>query len=144
MFKYFDASFFGGTVLTLAALALAYLALTNSALPVVGGARGALIAVTVIGFVACPVGGISQASTVGWTNPVIVAGSVVGVAMLLVVAAGLFGWDAQLRPVAQFVPGALAVDLSTERLAIFALAALMLVKWVLDIALTAWRGLASA
>ncbi len=140
MVKYFDASFFAGAALTLVAIAVAYLALTNASLPLVGGARGALIAVTVIGFVACPIAGISQATLVGWTNPAIVLGSLFGVAALAIVGAGLFGWDGVVRPVAQFVPGSLAVDLSTERLAVVALAAVMFLKLALDVVLVTWRG----
>lgn len=144
MFKYFDLQFFGGTILMLAAVAIAYLALTNASLPVLGGPKGALIGVVVVGMAACAVGGISQATTVGWTNPAIIVGSVVGTAMLLVVAAAFLGWDAQLRPIAQFVPGTLAVDLTTERIAVFALAVLMVAKWAVSVLLAVSRGIAAS
>jgi hypothetical protein len=136
--KSFDASFSTGAVLVFIGLAVAWAALTNPALPVIGSGRGALIAVAVIGMAGCTVGGLPQASTVGWTHPVIVLGSILGVAALGIIAAGLFGWDALLRPVAQVMPGNLSASASTEQLAIVALAALILMKWGVGVV---WAGL---
>ena len=65
MVKLFDTTFFAGSFLVLAALAVAFLALTRSELPLVGTGVGALIAVAVIGMAGCAVGGISQAATAG-------------------------------------------------------------------------------
>jgi hypothetical protein len=136
MVKLFDTTFFAGSFLVLAALVVAFLALTRDDVPIVGTGVGALLAVAVIGMAGCAVGGISQAPVVGWTAPVIVLGIVLGVAALAIVGAGVFGWDALLQPVAQFVPGQ-AATISTVRTAIFALAVLIAVKWVVAIGMAA-------
>lgn len=141
--RYFDGSFISGTALALVAVAVAFLALRGMSLPVVGNGRGALIAIAVIGFFSCSIGGISQATELGWTHPVIILGSVVGLIAIAVVAAGVLGWDWLLRPVAQFGPASLVTGASTERLAIVALAALIACKWVVDVALAAGRSLSA-
>lgn len=61
----------------------------------------------------------------------IILGSVLGVAAVLVVAAGLLGWDGVLRPVAPFVPGGAGAGTSTIHLATFALAAFIALKWLI-------------
>jgi hypothetical protein len=133
MTKPFDAAFFTGTLFVLLAFAVAYAALTNSSMPIVGSGRGALVALAVLAMAGCAVGGISQATALGWSHPFIVLGSLLGVIALLVVGAGLFGWDGLLRPVVQLAPGNLAVGATTERLAILLLTALIALKWVVDV-----------
>jgi len=76
--------------------------------------------------------GIAQAPTLGWTAPTIVLGTVLGVVALLIIAAGIFGWAPVLDPIGRLVPGQLA-PLSPAQTAIFALAALIAVKWVVAI-----------
>ena len=61
---------------------------------------------------ACAIAGISQAAGglvnppngLGWTHPMIILGSVLGTAALLILAAGLLGWDWVLQPFAPLVP----------------------------------------
>jgi hypothetical protein len=142
--QYFDGAFFAGTVLALGAILVAYLALTCSSLPVVGNGRAALIAIALIGFVSCSIGGISQAMELGWTNPAMILGSVVGLVAMAIVAAGFLGWDGVLRPVARFAPESSVVGASTERLAIGAVAAIIALKWALDLALASLRSLPAA
>jgi hypothetical protein len=84
----------------------------------------------------CAIGGISQAPVVGWTTPTIVLGIVLGVIALVIVAAGAFGWTGMLQPIAQFVPGN-AATLTPARTAVFALAVLIAVKWLIGIAMAA-------
>jgi hypothetical protein len=136
MVKLFDTTFFVGSFLVLAALAVAFLALTRDDLPLVGTGVGALLAVAVIGMAGCAVGGISQAPALGWSAPTIVLGIVLGVVALAVIGAGVFGWDALLQPIAQFVPGRTATP-TTVQTAIFALALLIAVKWVIAIGMAA-------
>jgi hypothetical protein len=114
---------------------LAWLALTAESVPIVGTARGALIAIAVVGMAACAVAGIGQAPIIGWTHPITIFGIVVGVVALVIAAAGLFGWEALLRPAAGVVPIGSAVAATTERLAIGLLAGLIVVKWIVGIPL---------
>ena len=137
MVKLFDATFFAGSFLVLAALAVAFLALTQDELPLVGTGVGARVAVAVIGMAGCAVGGISQAPTLGWTAPTIVLGVVLGVVALAIVGAGVFGWSALLEPIARFVPGQAMAAASTARTAIFALGVLIAAKWLIAIGMAA-------
>lgn len=132
MVKLFDTAFITGTALVLLALGVAFLAITRGDLPLIGSGVGALLAVAIIGMAGCAVGGISQAPAVGWTAPTIVFGTVLGVLALVIVAAGAFGWTAVLEPISRVVPvqAAVATPVTT---AIFALAVLIAVKWVVAV-----------
>jgi|RhiMetdeSRZDD1v2_1073273.scaffolds.fasta_scaffold148800_1 hypothetical protein len=132
MVKLFDTTFLTGSALVLLALAVAFLAITRDQLPIVGTGVGALLAVAVIGMAGCAVGGISQAPALGWTAPTIVFGTVLGLVAILIVAAGVFGWTPVLEPIARFVP-AQAGAATPVTTAIFALAVLIGVKWVVAI-----------
>ena len=136
MVRLFDGTFLAGSVLVLAALAIAVAALILDDLPIVGTGVGALLAVAVVGMAGCAVGGISQAPVLGWTAPTIVLGIVLGVLALVVVAAGIFGWTGLLAPIAGFMPGQ-AATVSAARTAIFALAVLIGVKWAIAIGMAA-------
>ncbi len=128
-------SFVLGTVGVGVCLWLAYVALTSDSVPLVGSARGALIAIAVVGMAACAVAGIGQAPVIGWTHPLTIFGIVVGVLALVLAGAGLFGWDALVRPAAGIVPIGANLAATTERLAIGLLAALIAVKWLAGIPL---------
>jgi len=137
MVKLFDSTFVLGSALVIASLVVAALALTRDDVPVIGTGALALVAVAVIGMAGCAVGGISQAPTIGWTAPTIIFGTVLGVAALLVIAAGLLGWATVLDPIARFVPGQAAALVTPARTAIFALAVLIGVKWLVAIGMAA-------
>ena len=107
-----DVSSLTGVVLVALALGVAYGAMADPDLPIVGSGRGALLAVAVLGMAGCSVGGLSQAPVLGWSHPYIVVGSILGVVALVVVASGLLESDLVLRPVAQLVPGGFAADVS--------------------------------
>lgn len=126
-------SFALGTVGVAVTLWLAWMALTSDSVPVVGTVRGALIAIAVIGMASCAVAGVGQAPTVGWTHPITIFGIVVGIVALGFIGAGLFGWDALVRPAEGVLPIGAAVAATTERLAVGLLAALIAVKWVVGI-----------
>lgn len=137
MVKLFDTTFFVGSVMVLAALAVAFLALTRDSLPLIGTGAGALLAVAVIGMAGCAVGGISQAPALGWTAPTIVLGVVLGVLAFVIIGAGLFGWNTLLEPIGRFVPGQGVGTVETVRTAIFALAVLIAAKWLIAIGMAA-------
>jgi hypothetical protein len=128
-------SFAIGTVGVVITLWLAWMALTTESVPFVGTARAALIAIAIVGMAACAVSGIGQAPIIGWTHPITIFGIVVGVLALVLAGAGIFGWDALLRPAAGVVPLGSAIAATTERLAIGLLAALIAVKWIVGIPL---------
>jgi hypothetical protein len=132
MVRLFDSTFILGSVLVIGALAIAVAALLKVDLPVIGAGTGALLAVAVIGMAGCAVGGISQAPVLGWTAPMVIVGTVLGIAALLVIGAGVFGWTPVLEPMARFVPSQLA-PLSGAQTAILALAALIATKWLIAI-----------
>jgi hypothetical protein len=130
----FDASFLTGIALVVLALGVAWGAITNPDLPVVGSGRGALLAVAVLGMAGCSVGGLSQAPVLGWSHPYIVVGSILGVVALVVIVSGLLEWDLVLRPVAQLVSGSFATDVSAVQLSIVALAGVIVVKALVGVA----------
>lgn len=132
-----DVSFLTGVVLVVLALGVAYGAMADPDLPIVGSGRGALLAVAVLGMAGCSVGGLSQAPVLGWSHPYIVLGSVLGVVALVVIASGLLESDLVLRPVAQLVPGSFAADASNVQLAIVALAGVIVVKALVSVARSA-------
>jgi hypothetical protein len=122
------ASFVVGVVLVVLAVGVAYGAMIDPHLPVVGSGRGALLTVAVLGMAGCSVGGLSQAPVLGWSHPYIVVGSILGVVALVVIASGLLGSDLVLRPIAQLAPGGFAADLTAVQLAIVTLAGVIVLK----------------
>jgi hypothetical protein len=131
-----DGSFVAGVVLVALALGVAYAAITNPDLPIVGSGRGALLVVGVLGMAGCSVGGLSQAPALGWSHPFIVVGTILGVVALVVIASGLLESDLVLRPVAQLLPGTFAVDASAGQLALAALAGVIVLKALIGVAYT--------
>ncbi len=102
-------------VLGLLAVGLVFMILTARDVPIVGNGSGALLALGIIGMAMCTLSGIGTVqSTLGWTHPLTIAGSILGVAALLVVALPLLG--ARLPLVAD------------TRSAVLALAVIMLIK----------------
>lgn len=128
-------AFVVGTAGVVVTLWLAYMALTSESVPIVGSARGALLAMAVVGMTACAIGGIGQAPIIGWAHPITIIGIIFGVVALAIIGAGLFGWDGLVRPAAGIVPLGATVAATTERLAIALLAAIIAGKWVVGIAL---------
>lgn len=142
MVRLFDTSFWFGTLLVGAALVVALAALSSTTIPIVGTGRGALLTVAVLGVVACTVGGVGQAPSLGWTSPVTIFGAITGMLAALVIVAGLAGWAPILEPVAGLVPGAATGGVTdTVRVAIFALAALVGVKWLVALGLAVYERL---
>ena len=136
----FDGPFWLGGALTLAALAVAIGAVATPSLAVIGSGRTALIAVAILGMAACAVGGIGQAPTIGWTNPAVVAGSLIGVLALVVIVAGLGVWPSLVQPVGDFVSRATgSAALTVEQSAMAALAGIVAVKWVVGLVVAVTR-----
>ncbi len=102
-------------VLGLLAAGLVFMVLTGRDVPIVGNGAGALLALGIIGIAMCTLSGIgSVQSTLGWTHPLTIAGSILGVLALLVVALPLFGVRLPL--------------IADTRSAVLALAVIMLAK----------------
>jgi hypothetical protein len=102
-------------VLGLLAAGLVFLVLTGRDVPIVGSGAGALLALGIIGVAMCSLGGIGPTqSALGWTHPLTIIGSILGLLALLVVALPLLGVQLPL--------------IADARSAVLALAIIMLVK----------------
>jgi hypothetical protein len=102
-------------VLGLLAAGLVFMVLTGRDVPIVGNGAGALLALGLIGIALCTLGGIGTVqSTLGWTHPLTILGSILGVAALLVVVLPLLGVHLPMMP--------------DTRSAVLALAVIMLIK----------------
>ena len=131
--KPFDVPFFIGLIFVVASIAIAIAAVNGRGLPVFGTGRGALIAVLVVGMSGCAIAGVSQATPLGWAHPLIITGSVLGVVALAIIAAGFFGWDQVVRPVAALVPGGTLVNATTEDLALVAITGIIALKFLINL-----------
>jgi hypothetical protein len=101
--------------LGLLAAALVFMVLTGRDVPIVGNGAGSLLALGLIGIAMCSLGGIGTVQgTLGWTHPLTIIGSILGVAALLVVVLPLLGVHLPL--------------IADTRSAVLALAVIMLVK----------------
>lgn len=108
--------------------------LANIRLPLLASDRAAFIAVAVVGFTMCALGGIGRAqSTLGWTDPVTLVGIIIGSLALVLIAAVLTGRATFLEPVAALVGGTSMMEPSTDRAAALVLAGLMAVKWAISL-----------
>jgi hypothetical protein len=136
MVKLFDSTFILGSVLVVAALVVAAAAITRDDVPVIGTGLGALLAVAALGMAGCAVAGISQAPGLGWSSLPVIVGAALGLLAVLIIAAGVFGWSGILAPIAPFVP-VRAAPVAPVTSAIFALAMLIGVKWVIATLLAA-------
>jgi hypothetical protein len=126
-------------LLVLAALGVALVSLGGSPLPLVGAGRAALLAVAVLGISGCVSIGVSQAAQPGGIDTLgAVVQSALWVVVFAVIAAGLFGWDGLLRPLAGVAPGGGFLAATTAQLSIAALAALFALKYVVNLALALW------
>ncbi len=102
-------------VLGLLAVGLVLMILTGRDVPIVGNGPGALLVLGIIGMAMCTLSGIGTVqSTLGWTHPLTIAGAILGVAALLVVALPLLGVRLPL--------------VADTRSAVLALAVIMLIK----------------
>ena len=102
-------------ILGLLAAGLIYMILTGRDVPIVGNGAGALLALGIIGMAMCTLSGIgSVQSTLGWTHPLTITGSILGVAALLVVVLPLLSVRLPM--------------MADTRSAVLALAVIMLIK----------------
>jgi hypothetical protein len=102
-------------VLGMLAAGLVFMVLTGRDVPIVGNGAGALVVLGLLGIAMCTMSGIgSVQGTLGWTHPLTIIGSILGVAALLVIVLPLLGVQLPL------IPG--------TRSAVLALAVIMLVK----------------
>jgi hypothetical protein len=78
--------------LSLLAAALVLMVLTERDVPIVGNGVGALLALGLIGVTICTLIGLGPArSALGWTHPLTIVGSILGVLAVLMVALPLLG-----------------------------------------------------
>jgi hypothetical protein len=102
-------------ILGLLAASLVFMVLTGRDVPIVGSGAGAPLALGLIGIAMCTLSGIGSVQpTLGWTHPLTIVGSILGVLALLVVALPLLGVQLPL--------------IADTRSAVLALAVIMLVK----------------
>lgn len=102
-------------VLGVLAAGLVFMVMTGRDVPIVGNGAGALLALGIIGIAMCSLSGIgSVQGTLGWSHPLTIIGSILGVAALLVVVLPLLRIQLPLLP--------------DTRSAVLALAVIMLVK----------------
>jgi hypothetical protein len=94
------ATFTGSTITTivfgLLAALLVLAVLTGRKLPLIGSERAALVVLVGLGMVMCMNGIGRVAATHAWTNPLAIIGSLIGALILVVGAAGFFGWKIPL------------------------------------------------
>ena len=101
--------------LGLLAADLVFMALTGRDVPIVGNGAGVLLALGFIGIVMCTLSGIGPTqSALGWTHPLTIIGSLLGVLAVLTVVLPLLGVQLPL--------------IADTRSAVLALAVIMLVK----------------
>lgn len=75
---------------------IVYATLAGKTLPLISGPRAALIALLIIGMIACT-GGIGQVGASGrWLSPLAIAGYLLGAAILVVFIAAFAGWKLPL------------------------------------------------
>jgi hypothetical protein len=110
-------------VLGIVAAILIFFVLSNRPLPLITNDRAALIALVIIGFAMCTVGGSGKAfAAYGWAHPITIIGSVLGVLILALVGARLVNLNLPL-----------IVD---DRAAFIAVAAIGVLKVLINVA--AW------
>jgi len=83
------------SVMILAALtaAVAFLALRGTSLPLLSNPKFSVVIVLALGFALCARGGLAYVGAAGqWTHPLAIVGSLLGVAILAVAGAAIFGY----------------------------------------------------
>ena len=76
--------------------AIVFATLAGKPLPLITGPRPAMIAILVLGFAMC-MGGIGQVGASGrWTSPGAIAGILLGIVLLVVIASVFTGWKLPL------------------------------------------------
>ncbi len=107
----------GIITLTLGVLAagLVFMVVTGRDVPIIGNGAGALVALGIIGIAMCTMSGIgSVQGSLGWTHPLTIIGSILGVAALLVIVLPLLSVRVPF--------------IADTRSAVLALAIIMLIK----------------
>lgn len=85
--------------LAIAGALILFAALSGRKLPLVSGDRAILVLLLVIGMAICANSGINRVAVAGtWAHPLAIAGYILGALILLVTAAGFFGFKLPLVP----------------------------------------------
>jgi hypothetical protein len=107
------------SVLGLVAVGLVISYLIGWNLPLVANDRAALYTLAVLGFAMCCIGMGRTAAQLGWTHPITVSGVVMGVLIIVIVAATAAGWPLPL--------------IANDRAAMLTVAMMGLAKWGLGL-----------
>lgn len=95
-------------LLGILAVALIGFVLTGRKIPLLSSERAALIALVAIGMAMCSMGGIGRVAASGaWTHPFSIIGYLLGVAVLVIGIAALFG--KQIPPLTSYYQSFIAV-----------------------------------
>jgi hypothetical protein len=108
----------GGLGIVAILFVVAYLAGVKA--PLITSDRAAFLALTALGFGMCTLGMGSITTQLGWTHPINIIGSVLGVLIILLVIGVLSGWNLPL--------------ITDDRAAFIAVAAIGFAKWALGLA----------
>jgi hypothetical protein len=101
--------------------------LTGRKLPLIGSERAALAVLVVLGMAMCTNGIGRVAAASAWTHPLAILGALVGVVILIVAAAGFFGWQLPL------VAGARQAIIAVSVLGVLKLALSLLHRLLLSV-----------
>ncbi len=113
-------SFIVPSVLGLVSAGIVYATLAGKTLPLIAGPRAALIALLIVGMAMC-MGGIGQVGASGrWASPPAIAGHLLGVIILVVIASVFAGWKLPM--------------IQNDTQAVIAVAVLMTIKYLIGTA----------
>lgn len=115
------------TLLGFAAAAIVLATVFGARLPLIGSDRAALVALVVVGFAMCIVGGWATGGAPP-AGPSAVVGSAAGMAALVVFFAVISNWTAVLDPIAGILYGTRSVGMS-DRVGVLAIGVLIAVSW---------------
>jgi hypothetical protein len=114
-------SFILPLILGLACVGIISATMTGRTLPLIASPRAALIALLIVGMAMCAGGGIGQVGASGrWASPLAILGYLLGVLILVLIAAPFFHWKLPL--------------IETDTQAVLAVGILIAVKYVIGTA----------
>lgn len=116
------------SILGLAVLTIATLALSGTILPSLETERGTFLAIAAIGFLMCLSSGIERTTPAEW-RPTSTIAAILGILALLAVVAVLAGWTSVLDPIGDLVFG---TRTSPDRVGIVALSVLIVGLWLMS------------
>jgi len=119
------------TIFGILALAIVMAAASDSTMPILGGARGQLIGLWLVGSIMCGMGIAAMKERYGFRGWL--AGAPFGIVATALILSALFGWSLLLQPIADAMRGS-GSAVSLDRAAIVGVGAIMAVKWLIAFA----------